>query len=169
MSQEPRECNICGAPILGDTCNYCGANELLKQSFNKGKCQNCSASLDVLRDKDGWLCCRYCGWPIRKDGIQKIEEAQTKPVLPNQEQRRGSHLPDNTIIVTFGVFIIIMLIPLLMSFSTSGLGFANVTSASTSKTAQTPSPLYPLLQLFPWLFLAVGAIMLFRVLKGDGL
>lgn len=176
MSQQPRECDVCGAPILGDSCNYCGAKELLHKSFNNGRCQNCRASLDVLRDKDGWLCCRYCGWPIRKDGIQKIEEEQTKPE-PDPE-RPSSPRPEHRSILEFlpqilfmGVFAFIA-IPLINAIATNGLlPIKNITSTApasgtVSSSSSTPLGLMPLLQFLPLLMFVVLALALVgRILK----
>lgn len=142
--QGAEECPNCGGPIRDGKCNYCDSQDLLKQAFAGGKCRNCGAKLDVLRDKDNWLVCRYCGWPIRKEPTQKVVEEQTQSAVidrPRGPSRGGgggySSSPLGSVVraglgfLFIGIFAIVIL-AILGGFSGNIWPSANVTKITTN-------------------------------------
>ena len=147
------ECPNCGAPIRDGKCNYCQSQQLLKDSWADGKCRNCSASLrnNLIRDKDNYLVCRYCGWPVKDKPLEDIIKptASTppdpEPLPPNSPARTISsssvsaefNISSILALFIFVIFTLAMMGPLLTAISKTS---ANITTTNHPVDVPTYSP-----------------------------
>src|SRR5437867_1688383 len=158
-------------------CNYCQSQRLLKDAWADGKCRNCSASLknNLIRDKDNYLVCRYCGWPVKDKPIEDVIKptasapSDPEPLPPNSPARTISHSSDlapsfgiEDIIPVLLIIIITMVLigPLLIVISkTTG----NITTTNHSIDVPTYTPGVSV--IFLGGAFAVGIILTFMILR----
>ena len=147
------ECPNCGAPMRDGKCNYCQSQQLLKDSWADGKCRNCSASLrnNLIRDKDNYLVCRYCGWPVKDKPLEDIIKptASTppdpEPLPPNSPARTISsssvsaefNISSILALFIFVIFTLAMMGPLLTTISKTS---ANITTTNHPVDVPVYSP-----------------------------
>ena len=158
-------------------CNYCQSQQLLKDAWADGKCRNCSASLrnNLIRDKDNYLVCRYCGWPVKDKSLEDVIKptASTppdpEPLPPNSPARTISHSSDfgpsfgigNVFPLVFVIFITIVLIgPLLTVISKTS---TNITTTNHPVDVPTYTPGSSIILLGG--AFALGIILTFVILR----
>ncbi len=118
-------------------CNFCQSQELLKKAYSTdGHCRNCGADLranNLIRDKDNWLICRYCGWPIRQKTAESITGTSTIGPPPIQTSTLSSVISGGLGLIFMGIFALVIL-TILGGFSgISGIfPTSNVTKITTN-------------------------------------
>ena len=162
-------------------CNYCQSQRLLKDAWADGKCRNCSASLknNLIRDKDNYLVCRYCGWPVKdkplEDVIKPTASAPSDPesLPPNSPARTISssssgegfeldhHLLAEIVPILMIGFIVVTLLGPIATISTKIS--SNITSTNHTIDVPTYSPGSSIILLGG--AFAVGIILTFAILR----
>ena len=168
MSESVEECPNCGAPIRNGKCNYCESQQLLRDAWADGKCRNCSAPLrnNLIRDKDNWLVCRYCGWPVKDKPVDDIIKPSTPPqpndtAPPNSPVARitssSGHELTSIVIMIMIVMITGALVPQMAKIA------ANVTSSAPP--VQVEPTIVPLSAiLIPAAFIT-GIVLTYMILR----
>jgi len=173
-------CPECGAPLLPDAkCESCGYDPRILVCENCGyegaKCRNCGANLTenhhiILRSaRDNWVWkrCAYCDWAIEK--YLDLSLGEIELYVKPYEYSDSGHLGTGLIGEIFGAVIIIMiasaLFPIVLNLTANRTGFtsnANITSSASVA-------MLPIVNLLPFIFVAVMLIVIYAAFEKSGI